>query len=232
LWYNNDAATVFPSILVGTGHESGPDAVSQCFAVASNVVGLSDGWSECTFEQPIGAIMDAMYVVFEFPVGEAFSGRGHGGGPAIGYSDGLIEPRGWISGDGESWHPLSGDNGFAVIPVLIPYQEGMMVKSFGGENDDIPDVPEDYYTNVGPNPFNPQVVVRFGLPVSGRTRVDVYDIRGRRIARLMDRFMPAGHHAVTWRGQDQSGRRMASGQYFLRIDSGELDEIKRVTMVK
>ncbi len=170
--------------------------------------------------------------MFEFPAGGAFESRGQDGGPAVGFSNGLTESHGWISGDGESWHPLAGDFGFAVLPLLVEVTDDMLVKSLGDGNDGTPDVPSEFYVKVGPNPFNPKVVVRFGLPKSGVTEIDVFDVRGRLVTRLLNEELEAGHHEVTWAGTDSAGRRVSSGSYLLRISSWSINSVQRVTMVK
>ncbi len=148
--------------------------------------------------------------MFEFPPA-AFEGGAGGTGDR--FSNGLTEPHGWISGDGETWHPLAGDYGFAVLPVLVEVTDDMMVKSMDGGVDETPELPEEFYVVAGPNPFNPQVVVEFGLPAAAMTEVDVFDLRGRRVARLLGEHLGAGHHRVTWQGED-SGARGFSGSYF------------------
>src|SRR5580765_3314995 len=45
----------------------------------------------------------------------------------------------------------------------------------------------------------------------------VYDIAGRRRARLVDQELPAGVTEVTWDGRDAAGVRVASGMYFVRL---------------
>lgn len=38
-WYNNDAAAVFPEILIGTGYEDGPGSITDALTVAVDVAG-------------------------------------------------------------------------------------------------------------------------------------------------------------------------------------------------
>jgi hypothetical protein len=68
-----------------------------------------------------------------------------------------------------------------------------------------------------PNPFSPSTVISLESPAGGATRVEVYDIQGRMVKRLVNGWLPAGHHAVTWDGTDAGGRRAAAGVYFARI---------------
>jgi len=68
-----------------------------------------------------------------------------------------------------------------------------------------------------PNPFHPSTVISLELPSGGGTTVEVYDIQGRMVKRLVNGWLPAGHHSVTWDGTDGDGRRTGAGVYFTRI---------------
>lgn len=68
-----------------------------------------------------------------------------------------------------------------------------------------------------PNPFHPSTVLSLELPSGGATRVEIYDPQGRLVKRLVNGWLPAGHHSVTWDGTNTSGGRTAAGVYFSRI---------------
>ena len=73
-----------------------------------------------------------------------------------------------------------------------------------------------------PNPFNPVTRLRFVMPHEARIRLDIYDLAGQRVRRLMDRTVAAGRYEVAWDGRDASGFNAASGVYHavLRDDGG------------
>lgn len=71
-----------------------------------------------------------------------------------------------------------------------------------------------------PNPFNPTTTVSFAIVEGGRVRISVVDLRGRTVARLVDESMDAGRHSAVWDGLDDSGRAVASGVYFSRLETG------------
>lgn len=84
-----------------------------------------------------------------------------------------------------------------------------------------------------PNPFNPQVTLRFGIPRgAGGARLAVYDISGRRVRVLVDEALPAGEHAATWNGTDDQGRRLPSGAYLARLEAGGETALQRLTLVE
>ncbi len=70
-----------------------------------------------------------------------------------------------------------------------------------------------------PNPFAASTMIAFSLPSSGQVRLSVYDVMGREVARLLDRKLDAGKHAVSWNGTDRSGHRVASGVYWCLLRS-------------
>jgi len=69
-----------------------------------------------------------------------------------------------------------------------------------------------------PNPFNPATQIRYVVPPGGRRiYLAVFDVRGRLVATLVDRFVPEGPQTVRWRGRDQAGRNVASGVYSCQL---------------
>ncbi|MCB1184939.1 hypothetical protein KDM41_16045 [bacterium] len=83
-----------------------------------------------------------------------------------------------------------------------------------------------------PNPFNPATTVRFELAVAGAVTLDVHDVSGRRVRRLIAADLGAGPHAVVWRGRDDAGRDVASGTYFVRLRQGEATDVRALTLVR
>ena len=70
---------------------------------------------------------------------------------------------------------------------------------------------------VRPNPFNPRTVIDFELARAQAVRLDVVDLRGRRVASLFEGTLSEGPHSHTWNGVDESGRSLPSGTYFVRL---------------
>ncbi len=78
-----------------------------------------------------------------------------------------------------------------------------------------------------PNPFNPTTTLGWSLAEAGRARLEIFDILGRRVALLQDGWQQAGDYSQTF---DASG--LASGNYFLSLQSASGRETRTLTLVK
>jgi hypothetical protein len=82
-----------------------------------------------------------------------------------------------------------------------------------------------------PNPFTSRSMIRYALPAAQAVQVTVYDIRGHRVRVLLDDVMPAGAHETAWDGRDAQGGQLASGTYFVRLQSGGRVLTRRLSLV-
>jgi hypothetical protein len=71
-----------------------------------------------------------------------------------------------------------------------------------------------------PNPFASSTSIRFSMSASGPVTVDIYDSRGRRVRSIEEDRLGPGTHTLTWDGNDDAGRKTASGVYFAQVRGG------------
>ena len=83
-----------------------------------------------------------------------------------------------------------------------------------------------------PNPFNPKTTIAFALPSDQDVRLAVYSVDGRLVRLLVNERREAGRHEAVWRGEDATGRRVATGTYFAVIDAGDFHEVRKMSLVK
>lgn len=57
----------------------------------------------------------------------------------------------------------------------------------------------------------------YAVPAAGRVTLALYDVRGRRVATLLDRDEAEGKHELRWDGRDGAGERTSPGVYLLRL---------------
>lgn len=68
-----------------------------------------------------------------------------------------------------------------------------------------------------PNPSRSGATLAFWLARPGRATLDVVDVQGRRVRRLLDGPLGAGEHKLRWDGRDDAGRLLPAGLYFERL---------------
>ena len=94
------------------------------------------------------------------------------------------------------------------------------------------DLPPLLNIKCSPNPFNPMTNFEFWLPHNGHTTLNIYDVTGRLVAKVVDQYLTEGNYVRTWNGTDSSGRRLASGVYLYRIESGGFANTGKMVMLK
>lgn len=84
-----------------------------------------------------------------------------------------------------------------------------------------------------PNPFNPSTNIEFAIPKSCDVRLEIYDMSGRIVRRLIDGVgYEPGVYKVVWDGTDDHGNRVASGVYIYRLIAGNFTSAKKVILAK
>ncbi len=83
-----------------------------------------------------------------------------------------------------------------------------------------------------PNPFTFDTSIGFALPAVAHTRLDVLDVRGSRVATLMDQTRGPGRHSVAWDGRNDSGERAASGMYYFRLSVDGRDHTRKAMLLR
>ncbi|HEX7878042.1 MAG TPA: FlgD immunoglobulin-like domain containing protein [Candidatus Eisenbacteria bacterium] len=85
------------------------------------------------------------------------------------------------------------------------------------------------FRGASPNPFRAGTTLRFALSSAGPARLTIFDVTGRRVARLVDGDLPAGEQALSWDGRNESGAMTAPGFYLARLESaGETRSVRIV----
>ena len=83
-----------------------------------------------------------------------------------------------------------------------------------------------------PNPFNPHLTIMFTLPDDVHGSLVVHDVSGRQVRELKEGQFTQGANEIAWKGQDDHGREVASGVYFVRLEVEEYQESKKVVLLR
>ncbi len=86
---------------------------------------------------------------------------------------------------------------------------------------------------VAPNPLNPEATLTYTTSRQGPVRIDMFDIQGRLVRRLVDApAMAAGTHEAKIDGRGERGEKLPSGVYYIRGRSSEGAFKNLVTILK
>ena len=103
---------------------------------------------------------------------------------------------------------------------------------FTSEDDHIIPVVKTELLSNFPNPFNPETIIRFNLANNSNVILDIYNIRGQRVHRLVNDRFDSGRHSVIWNGTDDNGRNVGSGVYFYRMQTETFSDVKKMMLLK
>jgi len=78
-----------------------------------------------------------------------------------------------------------------------------------------------------PNPFNPVTTIGYALEVAKQVRIDIFNLKGQCVTKLLDATVPAGRHTLEFDAGD-----LPSGVYFCKMKVGRLTLIRKMMLVK
>jgi hypothetical protein len=106
------------------------------------------------------------------------------------------------------------------VPVGVPEDGGLTVARLGLEQN-------------SPNPFNPLTTIAFTVPAdASEVDLSIYNLAGERVATLVSGEAAPGRQSVVWKGLDDTGQRVASGVYFVRLSDGRRSVTGKVVLLK
>ena len=83
-----------------------------------------------------------------------------------------------------------------------------------------------------PNPFNPTTTIRYYVPSKMDAFLEIHDVAGRKVARLVSGAVGPGWQEVHWDGTDINGASVASGMYVYRLRAGSRVLTRKMMLLK
>lgn len=118
-------------------------------------------------------------------------------------------------------YPLDGD--VAALADSAVYIRDSVICSSTGTGIGDESIYEDvlFGIRIVPNPFTTKTALYFNLTAESRVQVEIYDVAGRQVSKLIDERIGRGRYTLEWDGRDKEGGRLAQGVYFYRIKAGD-----------
>jgi hypothetical protein len=83
-----------------------------------------------------------------------------------------------------------------------------------------------------PNPFNPSTHIVFQCPKQAHVVIEIYNVTGSLVRRLVDDVYDRGVHAVQWDGRLQQGGVAPSGIYFFKLSADNFHQTGQMLLLK
>jgi len=78
-----------------------------------------------------------------------------------------------------------------------------------------------------PNPFNPSTIIKYQIPAGGNVTLRIYDILGREIKTLVNKYQQSGTYEITFNAVN-----LSSGIYFYQIRTNNFISTKKMILIK
>jgi hypothetical protein len=91
-----------------------------------------------------------------------------------------------------------------------------------------PLLPEGFYMSTAyPNPFNSTTKISYGLPNDAEVSIQIYDITGCLVEKLVSENQTAGHYSIPWNAGTNS-----TGLYLIRLETEQFSRVTKVILTK
>ena len=72
-----------------------------------------------------------------------------------------------------------------------------------------------------PNPFNPSTNINFTIRENSHIKLEIYDVMGKLVSKLINTTLSAGTHFIEWNGKNQQNHNVGSGLYIAKLSDDE-----------
>ena len=149
-------------------------------------------------------------------------------------------------GDDAPW-PEEADGNGSSMELIDPALDNNLAESWeasidhgtpGEQNDASSPVSENVISRENlelqnyPNPFNPTTSIRYNLETEAYITLEIYNIKGQLIRKLIDDRISAGVQTIVWDGLDKNSNQVSSGIYFYKLTAGEQSSTKKMILLK
>ena len=119
--------------------------------------------------------------------------------------------------------------GAAAAATLFVFLEARPKQGVVDVKDGVPTVLHFYPPR--PNPLSRETRFAFDLPHGAPVTLDVFDVHGRRVARVISGELPAGRHEARWSATDARGGRLPAGLYIARFQTLGVTDSRRLVLL-
>jgi hypothetical protein len=117
--------------------------------------------------------------------------------------------------------PDSSDEWIVYPCTLRPAVDGNKYRFIPsqGVSEEFCQLPQIQFRSIRPNPFNSKVTFNYFIPQKAIIKLSIYDVSGREVKNLQSGYINKGWYNISWLGDGKTGRKVATGIYFIRVET-------------
>nr|NIR93103.1 T9SS type A sorting domain-containing protein [Gammaproteobacteria bacterium]NIW46519.1 T9SS type A sorting domain-containing protein [Gammaproteobacteria bacterium]NIW97860.1 T9SS type A sorting domain-containing protein [Phycisphaerae bacterium] len=79
---------------------------------------------------------------------------------------------------------------------------------------------------------NANTMISYQLSAPAKVRLTIYDVLGKPVVTLVDRYQKAGKHSISWDGKTGDGESVATGLYFYHLKAGGVVQTRKMLLLR
>ena len=83
-----------------------------------------------------------------------------------------------------------------------------------------------------PNPFNPLTEIKYKLPIDEFVELTIYNLMGRNVKNLINKYLSAGTYSIKWDGTNNVGELVSAGMYFYTFKTNNFSQTRKMMFIK
>lgn len=117
--------------------------------------------------------------------------------------------------------------GLITISQVPVYREGIEL-NITTDASNLPGSNQEAFLLVFPNPVSQSATIRWNMQEGGRCSLKVFDVKGSMVNLLLDEELQDGIHQVVWNADAFSKQPLATGIYFIRLETPAQAETTKI----
>jgi hypothetical protein len=131
--------------------------------------------------------------------------------------------------------PLTGPTTYAVT-ALFDSGESLLsidaaIEPVGNNDHTQPIAVQSCIKAIYPNPFSYESRISYSVKNTGAVSIRIYNLRGQQVREISGTTKAAGSYTTSWDGKDDHGTKLSNGIYFVRMQSNDSQDTKKIMLI-
>ena len=83
-----------------------------------------------------------------------------------------------------------------------------------------------------PNPFTDKTYITFGINDNSKVTLEIFNLKGQLIKKLIDNELKSGTHKIIWKGEDNKNKSVPSGVYFYKLKTNSYQKTGKLVYIE